>query len=386
MYRVSSRSPRSGGGGSSGAVRRWLLPVALCAVSGGIVLGPALPAAAMDSSPAGDQVASQDAGALAALPGMPGWTGAAGSQDRGPAMSGPVVPSLPSLTGAAYSPSMARPASVSPYDSSHSSDPSDSPSRWHEGHGWHEHGTTVVSTQILAVKIPGSCCHEEPPPPCGCKPHPEHHPKLWIAKSADHKVAKPGDTVTYTVRFRNTGDGPFRWDRLPVITDHLSGVLENASLVSGSLSATTGHVRFNAGPETITWTGQLWPGQSGSFSYQVKVNRLEHEHSHEALDNSVTAPGSNCPPGCRGAECKVHIPIVRKHHKCHHHKGHHHKCHHHKGHHHKCHHKGHHHKGHHPCPQLPHTGAAGSVDTGWAALACLTGGSALSFGARRARR
>jgi uncharacterized repeat protein (TIGR01451 family) len=360
MYRVPSRSPRSGGGGSAGRLRRWLLPVALCAASGGIALGPALPAMAMGSPDTGSRVA-QDAGAGTA--GLP----ASMLPQQAPQADLPALPGMPGSSDAVSGPSQ----TTFP-DSSASSARNDGPKG---GMPWSP-SSTVSSTQVLVAKIPGSCCHENwmpsvppvppcgctpPPPPCPCPPH--HHPKLWIAKSADHKWAKAGDTVTYTVRFRNTGDVPFGWDHPAVITDHLSGVLENASFVSGSLDSSTGRARFDSGAQTITWRGWLTPGQSGWFSYQVKVKPLEDEDTPESLDNYVTAPHSNCVPGHIGPECRVHIPL--KHCKKKHH---------------------HHHKCHKPKPVLAHTGAGGTAETGWAALACLTGGGALTYGARRAKR
>lgn len=109
------------------------------------------------------------------------------------------------------------------------------------------------------------------------------------AKPAAGTAVKAGDVVTYTVTGENTGTTVLD----PVkLTDDLSGVLDDADLVAGSLKSSVGDAPSLTGT-TLTWTGQLAPGAKVELTYQVKVAAGVAKDA--VLKNVVV--GSATPPG-----------------------------------------------------------------------------------------
>ncbi|MCZ4644951.1 isopeptide-forming domain-containing fimbrial protein, partial [Rhodococcus erythropolis] len=100
-------------------------------------------------------------------------------------------------------------------------------------------------------------------------------PGFTVAKTADPAPGtgvNAGQTITYTVTGANTGKTTL--DPV-VLTDDLSKVLDNATLVAGSLKATVDGVDATAPTlegTTLSWTGALEAGKSVVLTYQVKVN------------------------------------------------------------------------------------------------------------------
>ncbi|WP_257207244.1 isopeptide-forming domain-containing fimbrial protein [Rhodococcus erythropolis] len=100
-------------------------------------------------------------------------------------------------------------------------------------------------------------------------------PGFTVAKTADPvsgtNVAA-GQTITYTVTGANTGKTTL--DPV-VLTDDLSKVLDNATLVDGSLKATVDGAPATVptlSGTTLSWTGALEAGKSVVLTYQVKIN------------------------------------------------------------------------------------------------------------------
>ncbi|MFE5644075.1 isopeptide-forming domain-containing fimbrial protein, partial [Rhodococcus sp. NPDC056516] len=128
--------------------------------------------------------------------------------------------------------------------------------------------------------VPGTTPPVDPPEVCDpatqlCTTHPVQVPGFTVSKTADPvsgtNVAA-GQTITYTVTGANTGNTTL--DPV-VLTDDLSKVLDNATLVDGSLKATVDGVDATAptlSGTTLTWTGALEAGKSVVLTYQVKVN------------------------------------------------------------------------------------------------------------------
>ncbi|WP_228401540.1 isopeptide-forming domain-containing fimbrial protein [Rhodococcus sp. C1] len=128
--------------------------------------------------------------------------------------------------------------------------------------------------------VPGTTPPVDPPEVCDpvtqlCTTHPVKVPGFTVAKAADPASGTnvaAGQTITYTVTGSNTGNTTL--DPV-VLTDDLSKVLDNATLVDGSLKATVDGVD-GAAPTlsgtTLTWTGALEAGKSVVLTYQVKIN------------------------------------------------------------------------------------------------------------------
>ncbi|WP_285183675.1 isopeptide-forming domain-containing fimbrial protein [Rhodococcus sp. MEB032] len=133
---------------------------------------------------------------------------------------------------------------------------------------------------VLNFVVPGTTPPVDPPEVCDpatqlCTTHPVQVPGFTVAKAADPASGTnvaAGQTITYTVTGSNTGNTTL--DPV-VLTDDLSKVLDNATLVDGSLKATVDGVD-GAAPTlsgtTLTWTGALEAGKSVVLTYQVKIN------------------------------------------------------------------------------------------------------------------
>ncbi|HEX9093293.1 MAG TPA: SdrD B-like domain-containing protein, partial [Coriobacteriia bacterium] len=85
-------------------------------------------------------------------------------------------------------------------------------------------------------------------------------PDLAITKAVSPTTAKPGDTLTYTLTYRNTGDGAATDF---VITDTFEST--KVDVVDAAGGAVSGN--------TITWklAGPLAPGASGTIVYKMKI-------------------------------------------------------------------------------------------------------------------
>ncbi|WP_275291750.1 hypothetical protein [Amycolatopsis sp. La24] len=126
--------------------------------------------------------------------------------------------------------------------------------------------------------------------------------KIEIAKTADKASANPGDTVTYTVVVRNTGQVAARG---ATFTDDLSKVLDDA--VYNNDAAPAAQTSYTA--PKLTWTGDLPVGGSATITYSVTVkNPVTGDHK---LVNTVTSttPGSNCAAGSTDPRCGTTTPV-----------------------------------------------------------------------------
>jgi large repetitive protein len=123
---------------------------------------------------------------------------------------------------------------------------------------------------------------------------------LSINKTTDRPTAIPGDTVSHSVTVTNTGQAPLTGASF---TDDLSGVLDDATF--GVLTQPTiGSATFNPGAApTVTWSGDLGPGESTAVTYTVTVSR-PGTGDHVMTDRvTSTTAGTDCPPGAVNPAC-----------------------------------------------------------------------------------
>lgn len=131
--------------------------------------------------------------------------------------------------------------------------------------------------------------------------------KLGVSKSSDPAsgtTVTPGQTLTYTLTFKNTGQMPATVDQEDVLT----GVLDDAALVAGSISAQPPLAAvLNGAGNRIKVTGELAPSDTKTVTYKVKVKDPLTPYSDGTLGNFVVKTGENPPPTCEPEEpCTVH--------------------------------------------------------------------------------
>ncbi len=134
-----------------------------------------------------------------------------------------------------------------------------------------------------------------------------------LAKTSDPapgSVVQPGSVVTYTVTVTSTGPVPVHD---VVVTDDLTGVLANASIVDGSVSAPAGtSTTLDLPGRQLVWTvDDVAPGQVRVLTYQIRINPGA---GGVTIANNVTGTG-DVPPDC--TTCDVVIttsltPVVAK--------------------------------------------------------------------------
>lgn len=101
---------------------------------------------------------------------------------------------------------------------------------------------------------------------------PVKNPRSYsLAKTADPAsgaVLWPGDTITYTLTVRNTGEFVYTG---AVVTDQMAGWQQAATLNEGSLKASGGEFALEG--SRLLWTvGDLAVGEAKTLSYSVTVN------------------------------------------------------------------------------------------------------------------
>ncbi len=144
-------------------------------------------------------------------------------------------------------------------------------------------------------------CTTVPPPST-------EHPvgELSTAKSADPAsgtTVRPGEEVTYTLTFTNTGWAPVDVDREDVLTD----VLDDAELVTGPVASDDTLEVTGPDAERITVTGSLDAGQEETVSYTVRV-LPDGERGDDRLGNVLLGTGEVPPETCEAGDpnCTVH--------------------------------------------------------------------------------
>jgi uncharacterized repeat protein (TIGR01451 family)/fimbrial isopeptide formation D2 family protein len=115
---------------------------------------------------------------------------------------------------------------------------------------------------------------------------------------------KPGDTVTYTITIRNTGQVPYTDAQPALFVDDFSGVLDDATYLGDA----TGGARYDA-PE-LSWTGPLDVGEVTAVTYGFQVNEQGGDNRMLNVLFSSGEIGGNCvDPSVAG--CQVQTLVER---------------------------------------------------------------------------
>ncbi|MHC9044574.1 DUF7927 domain-containing protein [Microbacterium saperdae] len=117
----------------------------------------------------------------------------------------------------------------------------------------------------------------------------------------------PGQSVTYTLTFRNTG-------KLPVVVDHddvLAGVRDDADLSGAITTQPPLSAVLNPTGDRIRITGILLPLASATVTYTVVVKDPQTAAGDHVLRNAVVPTGEEPPETCTPpAPCTVHPVVV----------------------------------------------------------------------------
>ncbi|HEY0117929.1 MAG TPA: CshA/CshB family fibrillar adhesin-related protein [Cellulomonas sp.] len=144
---------------------------------------------------------------------------------------------------------------------------------------------------------------EQPPAAPVCRPVEGEAPDCTVnpvgeiapSKSVDPAsgtTVKAGDVLTYTLSFRNVGQGVATVD----YTDHLAKVLDDASVL-GQIEASEGLSVASAAGNVLQITGAVKPGRTATVRYSVQVHGYDQQGDHR-LDNFLTATGQKPPEQC----------------------------------------------------------------------------------------
>ncbi|GLU49732.1 hypothetical protein [Nocardiopsis ansamitocini] len=152
-------------------------------------------------------------------------------------------------------------------------------------------GDGVLSNTVVADRsncVRGSrdmdCSTDTPVGP------PSPPPQLTVGKTADTAKVAPGGTVTYTITIANTGQVA-GVDQ--VVTDDLTGILDDA-VYNGDAATSSGYVRVRG--DTLTWDGDIAPGEKVTVTYSVTVN--DRATGDGRLDGGVSAKNGKCDGEC----------------------------------------------------------------------------------------
>ena len=157
----------------------------------------------------------------------------------------------------------------------------------------------------LTSTTPGSICPASGTAPAACSASVTVLiPALTITKTANVSTTTPGSAVDYTITVADTGQTPYP---AATVTDDLTGVLDDMTY-NGDATATTGTLTY-ASP-TLTWTGDLNPGDTATITYTVTVNNPDL--GDKLLVNTAVSadPGSTCPPASPAPACTATVTVL----------------------------------------------------------------------------
>ncbi len=101
-----------------------------------------------------------------------------------------------------------------------------------------------------------------------------------------------GQVLTYTLAFENVGPAPATVST----TDDLSGAIDDADLVPGSITAQAGlSATPNADGDALAITGSVPTGETRTVTYQVRVKDFAQQGDHVVINALACQPGDPTP-------------------------------------------------------------------------------------------
>ena len=155
-------------------------------------------------------------------------------------------------------------------------------------------GGTLINNKVTGTAKPPTGPEITPPPVT--TEHPVLSPKIAVVKSSDPVSGSnvvAGQDIKYTLTFANTGNGAGE----VAFFDDLRGLLDDADLVAGSLSAQDPLTAAMVGTDGFSVTGKLAAGESKTVTYTVTV-KADADRVAANADNTVlnfVIPGTTPP-------------------------------------------------------------------------------------------
>jgi uncharacterized repeat protein (TIGR01451 family)/MYXO-CTERM domain-containing protein len=116
-------------------------------------------------------------------------------------------------------------------------------------------------------------------------------PGLYVTKAVDKTAASAGDTLTFTVTMSNTGNVDFTAGDPAVLTDDLSGVLDDAAWGGDAIADLDGDLTY--ADQVLRWSGELRVGATVTLTYTVTINA--GKTGDDRLDNVASLPDDITP-------------------------------------------------------------------------------------------
>ena len=129
-------------------------------------------------------------------------------------------------------------------------------------------------------------------------------PGLVITKSADTSTVEAGGVVGYTITVENTGETAYT---AATVTDPMVGVLDDAAY-NNDASADLGSVGL--ADSTLTWVGDLAPGQTATITYTVTVDLVDGGDRELVNVVESTDTGSSCLPDSGALGCDTVVTVL----------------------------------------------------------------------------
>lgn len=160
-----------------------------------------------------------------------------------------------------------------------------------------ERGNDVARNVLAADTPPELVCDEAGdcvPPPDPFVEHPIGELDDWkTVDPASGTNVQPGQVVTYTLHFENTGEADVTVNE----DDVLTAVLDDATLTGPAVSSDVALTVSALVGDRITVTGTLVPDQVATVTYSVTVNP-DGQRGDDQLGNAIVDAGEDPPVEC----------------------------------------------------------------------------------------